>query len=78
MLMTKSSEGLTELESVLLDKLKQAGDWQTRQDIANSIGRVRLNPYDVHVLKSLEKRGLIEVRKASIGTVRKQYEYKAK
>lgn len=78
MLMTKSADEVTQLGRVLLDTLTQAGDWQTRQQIADRIKRTRLNPYDVQQLQSLADRGLVEIRKVPLGVARTQYEYRIK
>lgn len=78
MLMTKSAEQPTKLGRILLDTLRKAGDWQTRQQIADAIGRVRLNPHDVAQLQHLTEHGLIEMRETATGIARTQYEYRIK
>lgn len=78
MLMTKSADQPTKLGRVLVDTLRKAGDWQTRQQIADAIGRTRLNPHDVTQLQHLSEQGLIEMREVPLGVARTQYEYRIK
>lgn len=78
MLMTKAADQPTKLGLVLLDVLRKAGDWQTRQQIADAIKRTRLNPHDVAQLQHLTEQGLIEMRETAIGVARTQYEYRIK
>tara|TARA_B100000683_G_C12293456_1_gene475025 strand:- start:425 stop:661 length:237 start_codon:yes stop_codon:yes gene_type:complete len=69
---------LTDLQRLLLEALRKSGDWLTRPQIADAIQREsRLNPHDVNMLNELAKMGLIEIDERIVGTVRKQYFYRA-
>lgn len=70
---------LTPLGEVILATLRDAGDWMTRKDLAAALGRPGLlGPHDLRLLDELEADGLIEVRKEKIGTVKFEFQYKAK
>lgn len=71
---------LTPLAQLLVTTISVAGDWVTRKDIGFVIGRPKgnLTPYDISILDSLEANGRIESRKQQTGTVRFEYQYRAK
>ena len=71
---------LTPLAKLLNETIASAGDWVTRRDIAFAIGRPngRLTPYDISVLDNLEAAGQVEIRQEKTGTVRFEFQYRAK
>lgn len=73
--MTETSE----LKALLLQEIRNAGDWLSRADLARRINRPHnLYTYDIQVLGELVDAGLIEVTQVQTGAVRKEYRYRAK
>ena len=59
----------------LYDALKEYENvWLSRSDIADSIGKNRLTPYDIQLLESFTDLGIGQARKVEIkGTIHWQY-----
>jgi len=56
---------LTEQAKQVLAAVRDGrGEWLNRKQIAQNLGRVRINPSDVAILDMLAAAGLIESRKA--------------
>lgn len=71
------TQELTGLQQLLLNTLRDSGDWMTRREIGTAIGRT-VQHYDVQQLKTLEGLGLIESQKRKIGAVMSEYIYRSK
>lgn len=71
LLMTKSDE----IKERLLDALQLANDWMAREEIAESIGKNRLNPSDLKHLEGLVETGQVE-RKTEIVGITPKYLYR--
>ncbi len=63
LLMTKSEE----IRERLLNALVQSGDWMGRNDIAEAIGKSRLNPSDLKHLEGFVEDGQAERRTEIVG-----------
>lgn len=69
---------MTDLSDLILETLKQRGDWMTRQDIAKAMNRPgRMPPYDIQLLEKLAKDGLIEAAQRPTGAVRLTWMYRS-
>lgn len=66
MLMTPTLPGpsrVTPHAERMLEAIRsQRGDWLTRQDIARAIGKKRLTPWEIGLLKLFADQGLIEMQ----------------
>lgn len=63
----------------LLRAIQAAEDWINRGKLASDTGKSKLSPNDVNWLVSLEREGLIEVRKQSIvSPLGYEWQYRAK
>lgn len=71
LLMTKSEE----IRERLLNALVQSGEWMGRDDIAEAIGKSRLNPSDLKHLEGLVEDGQAERSSETIG-IRQRYLYR--
>jgi hypothetical protein len=70
---------LTPLGNRLLEILQASGEWMTRKQIADELGRPSgLTPYDWQVLRELATDGFIDMSQRKIGAVKQEYIYKAK
>lgn len=78
MLMTM--DGLRQLDKAIITALETGGDWMTRADIANAIGRSKgvVQPADIAALERLEMLELIESRHAPRGAGGLKWEYRLK
>lgn len=54
---------LTPKAELLLEALREAGDWINRTALAASIDKKSLNKWDVILLDKMDTAGLIEIRK---------------
>lgn len=61
----------------LLQILSDNGTWMTRAQLSAAYGRT-LGTYDFALLEDLERAGMLEINKATIGQVKPKYEYRAK
>lgn len=68
------------LRDLILKRLRENGDWMSRNDLAVALNRkTRLNPYDVEILADLIKSDEIEATQRVIaGELRKEWIYRAK
>lgn len=79
MLMTMGREDLTDLERLIVGKIRGAGDWITRKDIAGAIGRgAQLNAYDIRTLERLTEAGYIEAQQITVKAAQKIWQYRVK
>lgn len=77
--MNESLIEVTELEAKLLEVLRANGDWMTRRQVAQALGRPGiLTPYDVELLEKLAAADLVEITQRPTGPVRKVWSYRAK
>lgn len=78
--MTELSIDVTQLSDLILEKLRESGQWMTRREIAQAMGRPgnRLNPYDVQLLEVLASQKLVEIAQRKIGIVQTENIYRAK
>ena len=79
MLMTQENK-FTALQDALLTALRESGDWMTRRDLGEAIGRKsgKLQHYDVQQLKLLEDLGLVESQQRKLGAVLSEFVYRSK
>ncbi|GAB5486227.1 MAG: hypothetical protein Pars93KO_26610 [Parasphingorhabdus sp.] len=76
--MIMSDTELTELQQIIYDALLKHGDYMTRSDIAQVIGRDKtLNHYDRELLQQLVDMGLVDVLETKRGVTMTSYTYKA-
>ena len=68
---------VTPLADHLLKILRTSGEWMTRTQIAQAIGRSRLTPYDISCLELLATQALVETRQAKRGLFGTRWEYRA-
>jgi hypothetical protein len=60
---------LTEQAQKLLEILRETRiPWMNRKDIAKTLGKRRLTPYDIALLELLSERGLVEIKSRPNGT----------
>lgn len=59
---TPDSTELTPQGQMLLDALREAGDWVNRSAIAKMAGKSALNKWDLVLLERLAEMGLIETK----------------
>lgn len=69
---------VTPLGEKLLSVMRESGDWVTRRQLAERIGRRVFSPYDLTVLKGLVAEGLVEETKRPFGVVREEHIYRIK
>jgi predicted transcriptional regulator len=74
---TKEFKTITDLDQQILASLRETGDWQTRQQIAERMGRNHLTQYGATRLEIFTHRGLVETRRVPQKLGRPQYEYRA-
>lgn len=68
---------LTELQQIIYDALLENGDFMTRSEIAESIGRSEgLTYYDVRLLTELTDMNLVEVYEEKRGVTMTSYKYR--
>ena len=64
--------------AALLSVLRSTGQWTTRTQLAEATGKKQLSPNDRNWLATLERDGLIEVRKQTINApVGFEWQYRA-
>lgn len=76
--MQMTETGLSQLARKLLEALNDAGgEWLTRNEIAEKIGRRgRLNPYDTQLLDQLVSDGLAEMDNRLLAAVKTERIYR--
>jgi predicted transcriptional regulator len=73
---TKVFKTLTDLDRQILTALREAGDWQSRQQLAERIGRKYLTAYSALRLEMLTHQELVETRRIPLKQGKPQYEYR--
>jgi DNA-binding IclR family transcriptional regulator len=71
-------EELTPLARLILRTIQDAnGDWLSRKEIAQRIGRPKRSSYDIDVLNDLVQRGYLEERESLTGVVKTVKQYRS-
>jgi len=72
------SPKLTPQAQVILDALREAGDWVGRSELATKLNKNALNKWDVVLLGKLSDAGLIEMRQIPHhGPIGYEWQYRA-
>jgi hypothetical protein len=72
------ADGLTPQTRRIIAVLRECGDWVSRAELANALGKLKLVNYDLGLIEKMMAKGLIVSRRRR--TVQKTviYEYRAK
>lgn len=74
--MFRMAEKITKRAQRLVDALRRHAAWMDRGDLAQAIGKNRLNPHDIELLDGLVDMGLVERNEQATGITMK-YVYRS-